>query len=80
MEFSLSTVTLFFDLTWIADSIYCSIATSGDSNVHQTSKTGRTGARAARTVRVIRLMRLVKLYKTYKTAVEQKNQQLRQNQ
>jgi len=65
-----STITLFFDLTWIADEIYC----AGDGgNALQASRTGRTGARAARTVRIIRLMRLVKLYKTYKAAIEKKD-------
>jgi len=72
-----STVTLFFDITWIGDAIFCS---EGDSSgALRTSRAGRAGARASRTVRIIRLMRLVKLYKTYKTAVEQKNQQLRRN-
>jgi len=66
-----STVTLLFDLTWVADAIYCS--TEGEGGALRTSRAGRNGARASRTVRIIRLIRLVKLYKTYRAAVEQKD-------
>eukprot|EP00927_Polykrikos_kofoidii_P002838 TRINITY_DN11134_c0_g2_i1.p1 TRINITY_DN11134_c0_g2~~TRINITY_DN11134_c0_g2_i1.p1 ORF type:complete len:1011 (-),score=184.11 TRINITY_DN11134_c0_g2_i1:105-3137(-) len=69
-----STITLIFDLTWVADLVFCSYASGaggdGDNNTIRTSRAGRAGARASRTVRLIRLIRLVKLYKTYKLAIE----------
>jgi class 3 adenylate cyclase len=70
-----STITLFMDLSWIADLLFCSGL--GDGSQMRTARAGRAGARAGRTVRVIRLVRLVKLYKTYTTAMEQKERMKR---
>mmetsp|Transcript_5113 Transcript_5113/g.8332 ORF Transcript_5113/g.8332 Transcript_5113/m.8332 type:complete len:1033 (+) Transcript_5113:163-3261(+) len=66
----LSTVTLFMDLSWISEVLFCS--QMSDSSALRQSRAGRAGARAGRTVRIIRLIRLVKLYKTYRQAMEEK--------
>lgn len=67
-----STVTLLFDLTMIANAIFCQDGVQKVGQSKSGRAAGRVGARASRIVRVIRLIRLVKLYKTYKTAIDSK--------
>ncbi|CAE8612563.1 unnamed protein product [Polarella glacialis] len=69
------TVTLLFDLTWVANLVHCStdlalIAQRGDTTSFQAKLSDMTSTRAGRTVRILRLIRLGKLYKTYRNAVE----------
>lgn len=59
-----STVTLFLDLTVVADLLF-SAGGGGESETDnaRSSKTARAGARVGRVVRVLRLFRIVKLFK-----------------
>eukprot|EP00931_Biecheleriopsis_adriatica_P057055 TRINITY_DN33835_c0_g1_i1.p1 TRINITY_DN33835_c0_g1~~TRINITY_DN33835_c0_g1_i1.p1 ORF type:complete len:1254 (-),score=233.37 TRINITY_DN33835_c0_g1_i1:36-3797(-) len=70
-----STVTLLFDLTWVANEWYCK---TNDQQISWQISTGNlestlrqlADARASRTVRILRLVRLGKLYKIYRSILE----------
>eukprot|EP00746_Dinoflagellata_sp_MGD_P079291 gnl/MRDRNA2_/MRDRNA2_31686_c0_seq1.p1 gnl/MRDRNA2_/MRDRNA2_31686_c0~~gnl/MRDRNA2_/MRDRNA2_31686_c0_seq1.p1 ORF type:complete len:702 (+),score=116.22 gnl/MRDRNA2_/MRDRNA2_31686_c0_seq1:145-2250(+) len=78
----ISTVSLIFDLTWVAEELFARRSeeadSGGDGGQAQQLRAGRASRAGARAGRVVRIVRLIRLVKLYRHAMEHKAKRERQ--